>query len=63
MASNQCPDSSCPARQYFNYLTAENASAVLLLGEIWVSFDHAITRNSVLTLVSATRFVAKADGR
>ena len=52
---------SCRARHNFNILAAENHSAVLLLGEIWVTLHHAITRNSVLTLVSDTRFAASSN--
>jgi hypothetical protein len=33
----------------------------LLLGEIWVTSPHAVTRNSVLTLVAATRFAASSN--
>ena len=49
---------SCRARQYINILAADHASAVLLLGEIWVTLSDAVTRNSVLTLVPVTRFAA-----
>jgi hypothetical protein len=45
-ASIQRPDSSCPARQYFNYLTAEYPSAVLLLGEIWMPLSLLRTFNT-----------------
>ena len=52
---------SCRARQYINILTADYASGILPVGEIWVTWTHAVTRNNVLTRVAATRFPASTS--